>query len=55
MSFLEEIREKGGDIKLAAIRPKVYQIFDVLGFPQLFDIAETADAAAGRFTPPEGA
>lgn len=55
MSFLEEIREKGGDIKLAAIRPKVYQIFDVLGFPLLFDIAETVDAAAGRFTPPEGA
>jgi anti-sigma B factor antagonist len=36
MSYLEEIREKGGDIKLAAITPKVFQIFDVLGFPQLF-------------------
>lgn len=55
MSFLEEIREQGGDIKLAAITPKVYQIFDVLGFPQLFDIAETVDGAAGRFPAPEEA
>ncbi|MBA3974693.1 MAG: anti-sigma factor antagonist [Candidatus Solibacter sp.] len=55
MSFLEEIREKGGDIKLASIGPKAFQILDVLGFPRLFDIVETVEEAAGRFGPPGGA
>jgi anti-sigma B factor antagonist len=55
MSYLEEIREKGGDIKLAAVKPKVYQIFDVLGFPQLFDIVDTVVDAERRFGLPGGA
>ena len=54
MSFIEEIRDAGGDIKLAAIVPKVYQVFDVLGFPALFEILDTVDAAAGRFAPAAG-
>jgi anti-sigma B factor antagonist len=49
MSFIEEIREAGGDIKLAAIPPKVYQVFEVLGFPALFDMLETTEAAAAKF------
>jgi anti-sigma B factor antagonist len=54
MSFIEEIRDAGGDIKLAAIVPKVYQVFDVLGFPALFEILDTVDAAADRFAPAAG-
>jgi anti-sigma B factor antagonist len=54
MSFLEEVREQGGDIKLAAITPKVYQVFDVLGFPKLFDITSTVEAAVERFSPARG-
>ena len=53
MSFIEDIRSVGGDIKLCAIVPKVYQVFDVLGFPELFDIVDTVPAALARFT--EGA
>jgi anti-sigma B factor antagonist len=49
MSFIEDIRAAGGDIKLCAIVPKVYQVFDVLGFPELFDIVESIPAALGRF------
>lgn len=49
MSFIEEIREKGGDIKLASIAPKVYQVFEVLGFPDLFNIEADLPAAIGRF------
>ncbi len=55
MSFLEEIREQGGDIKLAAITPKVFQVFDVLGFPQLFDITSSVNSAVARFSQPQGA
>ncbi len=49
MSFIEEIREKGGDIKLSGITPKVYQVFEVLGFHELFDIVDNTDAAVALF------
>ncbi len=49
MTFIDEARGAGGDIKLAAIQPKVYQIFDVLGFPALFDIQPTVEEAVERF------
>ena len=49
MSFIEEIRELGGDIKLASITPKVYQVFEVLGFPDLFQIEADLPAAIARF------
>jgi anti-sigma B factor antagonist len=38
MSFIEEIREKGGDIVLCEMSDKIYTIFDLLGFPLLFRI-----------------
>lgn len=49
MSFIEEIREAGGDVKLAGIVPKVYQVFEVLGFPALFDIVDTVETAQQHF------
>lgn len=49
MTFIDEARAGGGDIKLASIQPKVYQIFDVLGFPALFDIQPTVEEAVARF------
>ena len=49
MSFIDELRDAGGDIKLAAIGPKVFQVFDVLGFPALFDILPTVSDAVARF------
>lgn len=52
MSFLEEVREQGGDIKLAAITPKVFQVFDVLGFPKLFDITPAVKEAVEQFNRP---
>ena len=49
MSFIEEIRAAGGDIKLAGIVPKVYQVFEVLGFPALFDIVDDIPVALAHF------
>jgi anti-sigma B factor antagonist len=49
MSFIEEVREAGGDIKLCAIVPAVYQVFEILGFPELFDIVADRETAIGRF------
>jgi anti-sigma B factor antagonist len=38
MGFIEEIREKEGDIKLTNMSDKVYKVFDLLGFPALYQI-----------------
>lgn len=49
MSFIEELRDAGGDLKLCSIAPKVYQVFEVLGFPSLFEILENRDLAVAAF------
>jgi anti-sigma B factor antagonist len=38
MGFIEEIRNKNGDIKLSNMSDKVYKVFDLLGFPALYQI-----------------
>jgi anti-sigma B factor antagonist len=49
MSFIEEVREKGGDIKICSLVPKVRQIFDILGFQAIYDMVESRDEAVRRF------
>lgn len=49
MAFIEDIRKQGGDIKLTAMKPKVFSVFDLLGFPMLFDIDSEEDVAIGKF------
>lgn len=49
MVFIEQIRSSGGDIKLAAMRPNVFSVFDLLGFPVLFTIAPTVAEAIAAF------
>jgi len=45
MGFIEEIRDKEGDIKLSNMTDKVYKVFDLLGFPALYQIfKEEAEA-----------
>jgi len=50
MSFIEEIRAAGGDIKICGLVPKVFQVFDILGFSALFDIVPDLPAAIQRYT-----
>jgi len=49
MAFIEEVRERGGDIKISSLKPRVYNVFDLLGFPVIFDIVDTEDAAIEKF------
>ncbi len=51
MAYIEEIRENGGDIKITALQPKVFNVFDLLGFPMLFDITDEESVAVGNFEP----
>ena len=49
MGFIETMRENKGDIKLAGMSSKVFRVFDLLGFPTLYDILENEDEAIKKF------
>ena len=49
MAFIEPFRASGGDLKIAALQPRVFEVFDLLGFPLIFDMHEAEDAAADAF------
>jgi anti-sigma B factor antagonist len=50
MAFIEDVRANDGDIKLSDMTPKVFNIFDLLGFPMLYDIVKTEEEASKKFT-----
>jgi len=50
MSFIEEVREAGGDIKICGLQPKVRHTFEILGFHEIFDIVGNETEARARFT-----
>jgi len=50
MGFIEEIRNKNGDIKLCSMSDKVYKVFDLLGFPALYQIFKEEVEAEEEYT-----
>lgn len=49
MAYIEDVRSLGGDIKLTNMNSKVYNVFDLLGFPTLYDILEDEQDAIEKF------
>ena len=49
MAFIEEVRNNNGDIKFSEMQENVYSVFDLLGFPMLFDIVEKDEKALEKF------
>ncbi len=49
MGFIEDIRNNGGDIKLTNMTSKIYRVFDLLGFPTLYDILDEEVEAINIF------
>ena len=49
MGFIEDIRNKGGDIKLAEPSEKVFRVFDLLGFPVLYQIFDSEAEALEKY------
>lgn len=49
MGFIEEVREKDGDIKICGLEPKVKQIFDILHFETIYDILSDIPSTILRF------
>lgn len=52
MAYIEEIRSHKGDIKITNLKPKVYNVFDLLGFPTLYDILDSEEEALNLFQKP---
>jgi len=42
-TFLKSVKSQGGDIVLLDIQPKVYEVFQLLGFSQFFNIMESLE------------
>jgi len=49
MGFIEDIRSKEGDIKLAEPNEKVFRVFDLLGFPVLYEIFDSEAEALEKY------
>lgn len=49
MAYIEKIRDNKGDIKLTNMNDKVFNIFDLLGFPMLYEIFKTEEEAINKF------
>jgi anti-sigma B factor antagonist len=50
MAYIEDVRTEGGDIKLTNMNKKVYNVFDLLGFPALYDILDDESDAIDKFS-----
>ncbi|MGE5680671.1 MAG: STAS domain-containing protein [Bacillota bacterium] len=49
MAYVETMRENNGDIKFTNMSPKVYNIFDLLGFPLLYEFYKDEKEAIKKF------
>jgi anti-sigma B factor antagonist len=52
MSFVEEVREQGGDIKICGLTSKVRNTFEILGFQDLFELLADVPTAVQHFEAP---
>jgi len=50
MAYIESIRDNKGDIKLTNMSDKVFNIFDLLGFPLLYEIYKNEEEAINKFS-----
>lgn len=49
MGYLDEIREKGGDIKLCSVSERVYEIFDLVGFTEIYEFLDDEQSATDKY------
>ena len=49
MAYVETMRGKKGDIKFSNLKEEVYNIFDLLGFPVLYEFYKDEEEAIKKF------
>ncbi len=53
MAYIEPMRENQGDIKFTNMKDNIFNIFDLLGFPMLYEFFKTEDEAIAKFNQQE--
>ncbi|MDZ7766727.1 MAG: STAS domain-containing protein [Melioribacteraceae bacterium] len=53
MAYVETMRENKGDIKFSNMQDSVFNIFDLLGFPMLYEFYGDEKEAVNKFEKPE--
>jgi len=48
-TFLKAVKPQGGDLVMLEIQPKVYEVFQLLGFSQFFNIKDSLDESINHF------
>ncbi|MDR0302783.1 MAG: STAS domain-containing protein [Treponema sp.] len=48
-TFLKAVKPQGGDLVMMDIQPKVYEVFQLLGFSQFFNIRDNIDDSISFF------
>jgi anti-sigma B factor antagonist len=48
-AFLKAVKPRGGDLVLLEIQPKVYEVFQLLGFSQFFNIKDSLEDSVNFF------
>lgn len=49
MSQIETLRDNGGDLKMSSMQSKVYSVFELLGFPMIFEICDNQEECVKKF------
>ncbi len=49
MGFIENVRTNGGDIKFSSMSQKIYNIFDLIGFPLIYEFYNSDEEAINKF------
>jgi len=53
-AFLKAVKPRGGDLVLLEIQPKVYEVFQLLGFSQFFNIRNSLEDSINFFKAANG-
>lgn len=49
MAYIETMRESGGDIKFAEMNESIFNVFDLLGFPLIYEFFDSESEAIQKF------
>jgi len=49
-TFLKSVKPQGGDLVMLDIQPKVYEVFQLLGFSQFFNIKDSLSDSINHFS-----
>lgn len=52
MAYKEDVQNNKGDIKFSNMTSKVFNVFDLLGFPLIYEIVKDEKDAIEKFTSP---